>query len=345
MTETLTIRRPDDWHLHLRDGEMLKLVAPYTARQFKRAIVMPNLVPPVTTIAAAAGYRDRIRAAVGPGSDFEPLMTAYLTDTIDPDEVARGFEDGVFTACKLYPAGATTNSDSGVTDIRNIDAVMARMAEIGMPLLVHGEVVSADIDIFDREKVFLERILGPTLERFPDLKVVLEHITTADSVEFVKAGGSRIAATITAHHLRIDRNDMLVGGIRPHMYCLPVAKRRQHKEALREIVMTGDPKFFLGTDSAPHARHAKESACGCAGIFSAPVALESYAQTFEELGCLDKLEGFASEHGPRFYGLPLNDDTVTLERSGLDVPAAIDPDGEDVTPFHAGEHLNWRLRA
>lgn len=251
MTETLTIRRPDDWHLHLRDGEMLQLVAPYTARQFKRAIVMPNLVPPVTTIAAASAYRDRIRDAVGPDSDFEPLMTAYLTDTIDPDEVAKGFEAGVFTACKLYPAGATTNSDSGVTDIRNIDAVLARMAEIGMPLLVHGEVVSADIDIFDREKVFLERILGPTLEGFPDLKVVLEHITTADSVAFVKAGGPKIAATITAHHLRIDRNDMLVGGIRPHMYCLPVAKRRQHKEALREIVATGDPKFFLGTDSAP----------------------------------------------------------------------------------------------
>ena len=345
MTETLTIRRPDDWHLHLRDGEMLKLVAPYTARQFKRAIVMPNLVPPVTTIAAASAYRERIRAAVGADSDFEPLMTAYLTDTIDPDEVAKGFEQGVFTACKLYPAGATTNSDSGVTDIRNIDAVLARMAEIGMPLLVHGEVVSADIDIFDRERVFLERILGPTLDRFADLKVVLEHITTADSVAFVKAGGAEIAATITAHHLRIDRNDMLVGGMRPHMYCLPVAKRRHHKDALREIVTTGDPKFFLGTDSAPHERHAKESACGCAGIFSAPVALESYAETFEELGCLDKLEGFASEHGPNFYGLALNQDTVTLERSGLEVPAAIDPSGQDVTPFHAGERLSWRLAA
>ena len=345
MTETLTIRRPDDWHLHLRDGEMLKLVAPYTARQFKRAIVMPNLVPPVTTIAAASAYRDRIRAAVGADSDFEPLMTAYLTDTIDPDEVAKGFEQGVFTACKLYPAGATTNSDSGVTDIRNIDAVLARMAEIGMPLLVHGEVVSADIDIFDRERVFLERILGPTLDRFADLKVVLEHITTADSVAFVKAGGAEIAATITAHHLRIDRNDMLVGGMRPHMYCLPVAKRRHHKDALREIVTTGDPKFFLGTDSAPHERHAKESACGCAGIFSAPVALESYAETFEELGCLDKLEGFASEHGPNFYGLALNQYMVTLERSGLDGLAASDPSGQDVTPFHAGERLSWRLAA
>lgn len=343
MTDTLTIRRPDDWHLHFRDGEMLKLVAPYTARQFKRAIVMPNLVPPVTTVAAAESYRTRIRDAVGPDSDFEPLMTAYLTDTIDPDEVARGFETGVFTACKLYPAGATTNSDSGVTDIRKIDAVLARMAEVGMPLLVHGEVVSADIDIFDREKVFLERILAPTLERFPDLKVVLEHITTKDSVDFVKAGGDRLAATITAHHLRIDRNDMLVGGIRTHLYCLPVAKRRLHKDALREIVTTGSAKFFLGTDSAPHARSAKESACGCAGIFSAPVALESYAQTFEELGALDKLEGFASEHGPRFYGLPLNESTVTLERSGLDVPASLDPQGADLTPFHAGERLNWRF--
>jgi len=342
MTETLTLRRPDDWHLHFRDGEMLKLVAPFTARQFKRAIVMPNLVPPVTTVAAADAYRTRILEAVGPDSDFEPLMTAYLTDTIDPDEIARGFESGVLTACKLYPAGATTNSESGVTDIRNIDPVLKRMAEIGMPLLVHGEVVSADIDIFDREAVFLERILAPTLERFPDLKVVLEHITTADSVRFVDAAGSNLAATITAHHLRIDRNDMLVGGIRPHMYCLPVAKRRTHKEALREAVTTGSPKYFLGTDSAPHERHAKESACGCAGIFSAPCALESYAQTFEELGCLDKLEGFASEHGPRFYGLPLNEGTVTLERTGLGVPETIEGRGEVVVPFHAGERLNWR---
>ena len=343
MTETLTIRRPDDWHLHFRDGDMLKAVAPYTARQFKRAIVMPNLVPPITTVAAGSAYRDRILQAVGPDSDFEPLMTAYLTDTIDPEEVSQGFETGVFTACKLYPAGATTNSDSGVTDITNIDPVLARMAEIGMPLLVHGEVVTPDIDIFDREKVFLERILGPTMDRHPNLRVVLEHITTKDSVEFVKAGGSNIAATITAHHLRIDRNDMLVGGIRPHMYCLPVAKRRLHKDALREIITTGNEKFFLGTDSAPHERHAKESACGCAGIFSAPVALESYAQTFEELECLDKLEGFASEHGPRFYRLPLNEGTVTLQRSGLEVPEALYPDDQDLTPFHSGERLNWTL--
>ncbi|MGJ3231511.1 MAG: dihydroorotase [Oceanicaulis sp.] len=343
MTETLTIRRPDDWHVHLRDGEMLKLVAPYTARQFRRAIVMPNLVPPITTVAQAAEYRDRIRAAVGPDSDFEPLMTAYLTDTIDAEELARGHAEGVFTAAKLYPAGATTNSASGVTDVNNVYPVFERMAEIGMPLLIHGEVVSPDIDIFDREKVFIDRILSKIVETFPTLKIVLEHITTEDSVEFVKAAPSNVAATITAHHLRIDRNDMLVGGIRPHMYCLPVAKRAKHKHALRQIITTGSEKFFLGTDTAPHERHAKESACGCAGIFSAPVALESYAKTFEEMDALDKLEGFASLHGPRFYGLPLNDGAVTLERSGLDVPQKIDASGLDVTPFHAGERLEWRM--
>ena len=345
MTETLTIRRPDDWHLHLRDGEMLSLVAPYTARQFGRAIVMPNLVPPVTTVEAAKAYRARILAAVGPDAGFQPLMTAYLTDSIDPDEVARGHQEGVLTACKLYPAGATTNSDRGVTDIRAIDPVLERMASIGMPLLVHGEVVDADIDIFDREKIFLERVLAPTLERHGSLKVVLEHITTEDAVSFVQGAGENVAATITAHHLRIDRNDILVGGIKPHSYCLPVAKRARHKEALRELVTTGNPKFFLGTDSAPHSRAAKESACGCAGIFSAPVAIESYAQTFDELGCLDQLEGFASLHGPRFYGLPPNEETITLERSGQKVPERIDPNGQDLTPFHAGEHLDWALKS
>ena len=343
MPDSLTIRRPDDWHIHLRDGDMLALVAPYTARQFGRAIVMPNLVPPVTTVAAATAYRERIREAVGPNADFEPLMTAYLTDTIDPDEVARGHEEGVLTACKLYPAGATTNSDRGVTDIAAIHPVLERMAAIGMPLLVHGEVVDADIDIFDREKVFLERVLAPTLERFPDLKVVLEHITTADAVSFVQGAGENVAATITAHHLRIDRNDILVGGIKPHSYCLPVAKRARHKEALRELVATGSSKFFLGTDSAPHSRAAKESGCGCAGIFSAPFAIESYAQTFDELGCLEKLEGFASLHGPRFYGLPPSEATITLERTGQHIPERIDPDGADLTPFHAGERLGWSL--
>ena len=343
MNETLTLRTPDDWHLHVRDGDMLKRVVPYTARQFARAIIMPNLVPPVTTVAMGRAYRDRILAAVPDGVEFTPLMTAYLTDSIDPEEVARGFEEGVFTACKLYPAGATTNSDSGVTDIANIYPVLERMAEIGMPLLVHGEVVNADIDIFDREKVFLDRILGPTLDRIPNLRVVLEHITTEDSVEFVKNASDNLAATITAHHLRIDRNDMFVGGIRPHMYCLPIAKRAKHKLALREIVATGHEKFFLGTDSAPHERHAKESSCGCAGIFSAPTALESYAETFEELGCLDKLENFASVYGPRFYRMPLNEGTVTLERSGLDVPDRLFPESVDLTPFHAGERLNWKL--
>ena len=343
MTETLTIRRPDDWHVHLRDGDMLKLVAPYTARQFKRAIVMPNLVPPVTTVKQASDYRDRIRAAVGPDSDFEPLMTAYLTDTIDAEELARGHAEGVFTAAKLYPAGATTNSASGVTDVENVYSVFERMAEIGLPLLIHGEVVSPEIDIFDREKVFIDQTLAKIVERFPSLKIVLEHITTEDSVEFVKAAPANVAATITAHHLRIDRNDILVGGVRPHMFCLPVAKRARHKHALRQIITTGSEKFFLGTDTAPHARHAKESACGCAGIFSAPTALESYAQTFEEMDALDHLEGFASLHGPRFYGLPVNDDTVTLERAGLDVPDRIDAGGLDVTPFHAGERLNWRM--
>ena len=343
MPDTVTIRRPDDWHLHLRDGDMLALVAPYTARQFGRAIVMPNLVPPVTTVAAAKAYRERIRVAVGRESDFEPLMTAYLTDTIDPDEVARGHEEGVLTACKLYPAGATTNSDRGVTDIAAIHPVLERMASIGMPLLVHGEVVNVDIDIFDREKVFLDRVLAPTLERFPNLKVVLEHITTADAVSFVQGAGENVAATITAHHLRIDRNDILVGGIKPHSYCLPVAKRARHKDALRELVTTGSSQFFLGTDSAPHSRAAKESSCGCAGIFSAPFAIESYAQTFDELGCVEKLEGFASLHGPRFYGLAPNEATITLQRAGQDVPERIDPEGADLTPFHAGERLGWSL--
>ncbi|MEO1039448.1 MAG: dihydroorotase [Pseudomonadota bacterium] len=342
---TLTLRRPDDWHVHLRDGEMLKIAAPFTAAQFRRAIVMPNLVPPITTTAMAAAYRDRIMAALPAGADFIPLMTAYLTDTIDPDELERGHGEGVFTAVKLYPAGATTNSDSGVTDVKRIYPVLERLEKIGMPLLVHGEVVSPEIDIFDREKVFLDQILSPILKTFSGLKVVLEHITTEDSVQFVLDADERMAATITAHHLRIDRNDMLVGGIRPHMYCLPVAKRAKHKEALRRIVATGHSRFFLGTDSAPHERHAKESACGCAGIFSAPCALESYAETFEELDCLDRLEGFASEYGPRFYGLPLNEDRVTLERCGLDLPQSIDPGGQDLTPFHAGERLGWALKA
>ena len=341
--DTITLRRPDDWHVHLRDGAMLELAADLTARQFARAIVMPNLTPPITTTAAADAYRDRILKAVAPERGFTPLMTAYLTDNIDPDEIETGFNKGVFTACKLYPANATTNSAAGVTDVRNIWRVLERMQAIGMPLLIHGEVTSPDIDVFDREAVFLETVLAPVLEAFPTLKTVLEHITTEDSVRFVQAAGPNVAATITAHHLRIDRNAMFDGGLRPHAYCLPVAKRRLHRTALRKAAVSGDPKFFLGTDSAPHLKGDKESACGCAGIFSAPVALESYAQTFEEEGALDKLENFASVFGPRFYGLPLNEGTVALTRTPQTPPPLIERGALQVVPFHAGETLNWRF--
>ena len=341
--DTLTLRRPDDWHVHLRDGPMLALAVGFTARQFARAIIMPNLVPPVTTVAAAEAYRARILAALPDGGDFAPLMTAYLTDEIDPDEIETGFTRGVFTACKLYPAGATTNSAAGVTDVRKITKVLERMQTIGMPLLVHGEVVSPDIDVFDREAVFLETVLTPVLRDFPGLKVVLEHITTEDSVQFVAAAGSNLAATITAHHLRIDRNALFDGGLRPHAYCLPVAKRRHHRTALRQAAVSGDPKFFLGTDTAPHLKQDKESACGCAGIFSAPVALESYAQTFDEENALDRLEAFASEFGPRFYGLPLNEGTVTLRRAPQAVAEVVEHEGLSVVPFHAGERLDWRF--
>ena len=338
----LSMREPDDWHLHLRDDAMLAFTADITARQFARAIVMPNLVPPVTTIAAAQAYRDRILAALPPGRRFTPLMTAYLTDEIDADEIAAGFARGVFTACKLYPAGATTNSAAGVTDIGRIRPVLERMQAIGMPLLVHGEVVSPDIDIFDREAAFLETVLAPTLRDFPALKVVLEHITTAESVQFVEDAGPNLAATITAHHLRIDRNALFAGGLRPHAYCLPVAKRRHHRTALRQAAISGNPKFFLGTDSAPHPQQDKESACGCAGIFSAPAALESYALTFDEEGALDRLEAFASEFGPRFYGLPLNEGSITLYREPQAVPATMRRGDICVVPFHAGETLAWR---
>ncbi len=341
--DLLTLRQPDDWHVHLRDDDMLAFAADYTARQFARAIVMPNLDPPITTAAAAAAYRTRILDALPEGRRFTPLMTAYLTDEIDAEEIAQGFADGVFTACKLYPAGATTNSASGVTDVRKIWPVLERMETIGMLLLVHGEVVSPDIDIFDREAVFLETVLAPVLKDFPGLKVVLEHITTDDSVQFIETASANVAATITAHHLRIDRNAMFEGGLRPHAYCLPVAKRRRHKEALRRAATSGNPRFFLGTDSAPHQKHEKESACGCAGIFSAPTALESYALTFEEEGALDRLEAFASEYGPRFYGLPLNEGTVSLRRQPQDVPGLMRDGDVQVVPFHAGETLAWRF--
>lgn len=338
-SQTLTIRQPDDWHVHLRDGDMLKRVAPYTARQFARAIVMPNLMPPVTRVEQAAEYRERIRAATGPG--FEPLMTAYLTDEISPDEIELGHEEGVWIAAKLYPAGATTNSASAVTDIRNVGAVLERMQRIGMVLCIHGEVTDPSVDIFDREAVFIERLLLPLTRDFPALKIVLEHITTEEAAQFVESAGPNVAATITPQHLVINRNALFAGGMRPHAYCLPVAKREQHRLAIRKAAVSGSPKFFLGTDSAPHERHAKESACGCAGIFNAPFALESYAAVFDDESALDKLEGFASIHGPRFYGVPLNGGTVTLERADVEVPGEI----AGLVPFHAGETLHWRFVA
>ena len=339
MSEALTIRRPDDWHVHLRDGEMLRNVVGHTARQFARAIVMPNLTPPVTRAADATAYRERIRAARPAGADFTPLMTCYLTDTTDADDLAAGFADGVFTAAKLYPAGATTNSASGVTDIANIRGVLERMAEIGMILCVHGEVTDPAVDVFDREAVFIDRVLAPLLQDLPGLKLVFEHATTEEAVNFVNAAGPNVAATITPQHLHINRNAIFAGGIRPHNYCLPVAKREQHRLALRRAATSGSPKFFLGTDSAPHTREAKESAYGCAGIFNAPFALESYLAVFHAEGALDRFEAFASEHGPRFYGLPLNEGTVTLERAPVEVPQEI----AGVVPFHAGETLGWRF--
>jgi dihydroorotase len=334
-SQTLTIRKPDDWHVHLRDGEMLARVAPYTARQFARAIVMPNLARPVTTVQAARDYRKRILEATAPG--FTPLMTCYLTDKTSPDEIARGHAEGVWTAAKLYPAGATTNSASGVTDIRNIYPTLARMEKIGMVLCVHGEVTDPAVDVFDREAVFIDRVLVRIVNDFPELKIVLEHITTSDAVDFVATGA--IAATITPHHLMINRNAMFAGGLRPHAYCLPVAKREEHRLAVRRAATSGRPNVFLGTDSAPHARSAKESACGCAGIFNAPYALESYATVFEEEDALDKLEAFASVNGAHFYDLPVSEETITLERAEIEVPLEID----GVLPFHAGETLRWRL--
>jgi dihydroorotase len=341
--QSLTIRRPDDWHVHLRDGDMMAAVVPYTARQFARAIVMPNLSPPVTDVAATAAYRDRILAAIPGGMQFTPLMTAYLTDDSSADEMARGFQSGVFTAAKLYPAHATTGSAHGVTDIAANMPVLERMQDIGMPLLIHGEVTDHDVDIFDREAVFIERVLNGLVRDLPDLKIVFEHITTKDAVAFVDGAAPHIAATITPQHLHINRNAMLVGGIRPHAYCLPVAKREVHRLALRKAATSGSPKYFLGTDSAPHSVDAKESACGCAGIFGAPFALESYTAVFDEEGALDKLEGFASLNGPQFYGLPVNEDTITLTRGGMEVPGTIDAGGVPVVPFHAGETIGWRL--
>lgn len=343
MTDQITIRRPDDWHVHLRDGDMLNVVAHHTARQFARAIVMPNLTPPVISVAAALAYRDRIMAALPAGTDFTPLMVCYLTDDADPMEIARGYAQGVFAACKLYPAHATTNSAHGVTDIRRLSSLLDTMQQIGMPLLIHGEVTDRDVDIFDREAVFIDRILTPLVRDYPSLKIVLEHITTAEAVDFVEASGPLIGATITPQHVIINRNAIFDGGIRPHAYCLPVAKREQHRLAVRKAAVSGSPKFFLGTDSAPHAIGRKESACGCAGIFNAPFALESYLQVFEEDDALDNFEGFASVHGPNFYGLPLNEGRVTLKREDVVVPDALTDGGISLVPFHAGETLRWRL--
>jgi dihydroorotase len=339
----LILRRPDDWHVHLRDGEMLRGVLNHTARQFARAIVMPNLSPPVTTVAQASAYRERILAALEPGLAFEPLMTCYLTDGTDPDEVERGFAAKVFTACKLYPAHATTNSEHGVSEIGAIYPVLERMQKIGMPLLLHGEVTDPEVDIFDREAVFIEQIFSRIAADFPGLKTVFEHITTAEAVAFVEAAGPNVAATVTPHHLRINRNAMFQGGIRPHFYCLPVVKRERHRLALRKAATSGSAKFFLGTDSAPHAADKKEAACGCAGIFNAPFAMESYAATFEEDGALDKLEAFASLNGPAFYGLPVNTDRIVLERGSFGAPEQIKAGAEMLVPFHAGEQLGWRF--
>ncbi len=336
--QSLTIRRPDDWHVHLRDGEVLRKVAPYTARQFGRAIVMPNLVPPITTVEAAEAYRERIREAAGPG--FEPLMTCYLTDQTSADELERGHREGAWIAAKLYPAGATTNSASGVTDIRKIYPALERMQSIGMVLCVHGEVTDPAVDVFDREAVFIDRVLSRVASDFPALKIVFEHITTAEAVAFVESSGAIVGATVTPQHLMINRNAIFAGGLRPHAYCLPVAKREKHRLAVRKAATSGSAKFFLGTDSAPHAREAKESACGCAGLFNVPYALESYATVFEEEAALERLEAFASINGARFYGLTVNEETVTLERTGQHVPDEI----EGLVPFHAGETLRWSFR-
>lgn len=342
MTDKLTLTRPDDWHLHVRDGDILNDVVPATAACFARAIIMPNLVPPVTTAADATAYRERILAAAN-GTEFEPLMTLYLTESMTAQTIRDARAAGV-VAAKLYPAGATTNSDSGVKDIRNIYPVLEAMANCGMLLLVHGEVTDADIDIFDREKVFLELVLAPTLEAFPNLKVVLEHITTADSAEFVRQhAGDNLGATLTPQHLMYNRNHMLVGGIRPHLYCLPILKRNRHQQALRDAVASGDKRFFLGTDSAPHSKDRKEAACGCAGCYSAYGAIGLYADIFEELGILDKLEAFASFNGPDFYGLPRNTDTITLIRAPWTMPAQLPLADGTIVPLKAGETVHWQL--
>ena len=348
-SEKLTILQPDDWHLHLRDGDLLSGVVPYTARVFRRAIVMPNLNPPITTIEAATEYRHRIYQSVPKGLDFTPLMTAYLTDNLQSEVLEYGYSENIFVAAKLYPANATTNSSMGVSDIRNIDSLLETMEKIGMPLLIHGEVVDSDIDIFDREAVFIERHLQPLLKSHPNLKVVLEHITTEQAVEFVRTSEANLAATITPHHLHINRNAMFSGGLRSDFCCLPVAKREKHRLALRRAAISGQKCFFLGTDSAPHSRESKENSCGCAGIFNAPFAMESYAEVFDQENALDRLEAFASINGANFYGFPLNTRRLTLEKRQTLVPELISylkdkTYSEKLVPFHANEELSWSVQ-
>jgi len=339
----LTLTRPDDWHLHLRDGDALRAVLPDTARRFARAVVMPNLAPPVRTVAEALAYRERILAALPAGMAFEPLMTLYLTESTPVEEIARAKSSGQIVAVKYYPAGATTNSDSGVTDLDRCEAVFEAMAEAGLPLLVHGEVTDPTVDVFDREAVFIDRHLAPLAERHPNLKIVLEHITTSQGAEFVRTARPGIAATITAHHLLLNRNALFRGGLRPHAYCLPVLKRERHRVALVAAAISGNPRFFLGTDSAPHAKSAKESDCGCAGIYTAHAGIELYAEAFEAAGALDKLEAFASFHGPDFYGLPRNTDRITLVKEPMVVPASLSLGENTLVPMRAGETVAWRL--
>lgn len=341
---TITLIRPDDWHLHVRDGEALATVVPHTAQRFGRALIMPNLRPPVSTTVQALAYRERILAAVPAGVRFEPLMTLYLTDNMAPDEIERAKASGVIVAAKLYPAGATTNSDAGVTSIDKVYPVLERMEACGMVLCVHGEVTAGEVDVFDREQVFIERVLSPVVRRFPGLKVVFEHITTAEAAQFVRAAGANVAATVTAHHLLLNRNAIFAGGIRPHHYCLPVLKRESHRQALVHAVTSGNPRFFLGTDSAPHSRSAKESACGCAGCYTAHAGIELYAEVFDAAGALDRLEAFASLNGPAFYGLLPNPDRITLQRETWQVPDAYDYLGADpLVPLRAGESVAWKL--
>ena len=341
--DQITLLRPDDWHLHLRDDAMLRAVLPDTAARFARAIVMPNLKPPVTTVADAQAYRERILAARPAGSNFQPLMTLYLTETSSAEEIRKAKESGIVQGVKYYPAGATTNSENGVRDLRVVYPVLAAMERWDLPLLLHGEVTDPAVDVFDRESVFIERVLLPLRRDFPALRMVLEHVTTQGAVDFVHSAGPHMAATITAHHLLLNRNALFQGGIRPHHYCLPVLKREQHRQALIAAAISGSPQFFLGTDSAPHAQAAKESACGCAGIYTAHAAIELYAEVFAQAGALDRLEGFASRHGPTFYGLPCNTEQITLRRERWTVPASIGAGEEMVVPFRAGENILWRL--